>query len=59
MSAQPDADKSDPLKGGDYASGWWGEEEAKKGERTPGPYGQPPEVDPHAPDLKKQPRPPK
>ena len=59
MNRQPDTEKSSPLEGGDYASGWWGEEQAKKGNPPPGPYGQPPETAPDAPDLKKQPRPPK
>jgi hypothetical protein len=46
-------------KGGDYASGWWGEEQAKQGVDVPGPYGRKPEVSPKAPDLKKTSKAPK
>jgi hypothetical protein len=48
-----------PGKGGDYASGWWGEEAAKQGIDVPGPYGRKPEVSPKAPDLKKTSKSPK
>ena len=40
-----------PASGGDFGAGWWGEEQAKKGVSVPGPYGQPPEVSPTAPDI--------
>lgn len=54
----PDTQAPDPSgAGGDYASGWWGEEQAKQGVDVPGPYGRKPEVSPEAPDLKKTPRP--
>ncbi len=57
MSAPDKPAPEQPGKGGDYAAGWWGEEEAKDGVDLPGPYGRKPEVSPKAPDLKKTPRP--
>jgi hypothetical protein len=56
-AAMADPKNAPPGKGGDYASGWWGEEEAKQGVSIPGPYGGEPEVSPEAPDLKKTPAP--
>jgi hypothetical protein len=48
MSAPDKPGPEEPKDGGDYASGWWGEEEAKDGVSIPGPYGRKPEVSPEA-----------
>jgi len=57
MPGPTDPPKAPADKGGDYASGWWGEEAAKDGVSVPGPYGRKPEVSPKAPDVKKTARP--